>query len=85
MTIRAEYPNMPGMLGRITSAIGEAGGDMAAVDVVSTSGGNMVRDFTVNTSGVDHGQKVINAINKVEHVKVRTVSDPTFLLHLGGK
>ena len=47
LTVRCEYPNNPGMLGKITSAIGDAGGDVSAVDVVSTSGGNMVRDFTI--------------------------------------
>ena len=41
ITVRAEYPNRPGMLGLITSAIGMCGGDAAAIDVVSTNGGNM--------------------------------------------
>ncbi|MEX0927308.1 MAG: NAD-dependent malic enzyme, partial [Dehalococcoidia bacterium] len=85
ITVRAEYPNMPGMLGRITSAIGSVGGDVTAVDVVSTSGRVMVRDVTVNTTGPDHGKAVIDAISSVGGIKVRTVSDPTFLLHLGGK
>ncbi len=85
LTVRCEYPNQPGMLGRITSAIGEAGGDVSAVDVVSTSGGKMVRDFTVNTSGIDHGQIVIDHVKAVPDLTLRAVSDPTFLLHLGGK
>jgi malate dehydrogenase (oxaloacetate-decarboxylating) len=85
ITVRAEYPNKPGMLGRITSAIGEAGGDAAAIDVVSTTGGVMVRDFTINASSIEHGEKVAAAVSKVPGVKIRTVSDPTFLLHLGGK
>ncbi|MSQ09066.1 MAG: NAD-dependent malic enzyme [Dehalococcoidia bacterium] len=85
ITVRAEYPDTPGMLAKVTAAIGVAGGDVSAVDVVSKSSGVMVRDFTVNTSGLEHGDKIITAIKKVEKVKVRTVSDPTFLLHLGGK
>ena len=85
VTVRCEYPNNPGMLGKITSAIGEAGGDVSAVDVVSTSGGNMVRDFTINTRGLDHGQVVIDHVKAVPDVTIGAVSDPTFLLHIGGK
>ena len=85
LTVRCEYPNHPGMLGKITSAIGEAGGDVSAVDVVSTSGGNMVRDFTINTKGLDHGQTVIDHVKAVPDVTIGAVSDPTFLLHIGGK
>jgi len=85
ITVRSEYPNVPGMLGKITSAIGLAGGSAQGVDVVQTSHGDMVRDFTVNTSGHDHAIKVVEAIKAVENVKVRSVSDQTFLLHVGGK
>jgi malate dehydrogenase (oxaloacetate-decarboxylating) len=85
ITVRSEYPNIPGMLGKITSAIGEAGGSAQGVDVVQTSKSEMVRDFTINTSGHDHAIRVVDAIKSVEDVKVRSVSDQTFLLHVGGK
>ncbi|HIF72377.1 MAG TPA: NAD-dependent malic enzyme [Dehalococcoidia bacterium] len=73
------------MLGKITSAIGAAGGSAQGVDVVQTSKGEMVRDFTVNTAGHEHAIEVVDAIKAVENVKVRSVSDQTFLLHVGGK
>ena len=85
ITVRSEYPNDPGMLGKITSAIGDAGGSAMGVDVVQTSKGSMVRDFTVNTTGHDHAIEVVDAIKAVPSVKVRSVSDQTFLLHVGGK
>ena len=85
ITVRSEYPNEPGMLGKITSAIGAAGGSAQGVDVVQTSKGKMVRDFTINTSDQDHAEQVVEAIKSVENVKVRSVSDQTFLLHIGGK
>ena len=85
ITVRSEYPNVPGMLGKITSAIGHAGGSAQGVDVVQASKGEMVRDFTINTSGHDHAIQVVEAIKEVEGVKVRSVSDQTFLLHVGGK
>src|SRR5439155_1048113 len=34
-TIRLQIANRPGMLGRVASAIGEAGGDIGAVDLVT--------------------------------------------------
>ena len=85
ITVRSEYPNDPGMLGKITSAIGDAGGSAMGVDVVQTSTNTMVRDFTVNTSGHEHAIEVVDAIKKVSSVNVRSVSDQTFLLHVGGK
>ena len=85
ITVRSEYPNIPGMLGKITSAIGHAGGSAQGVDVVQTAKGEMVRDFTINTSGHDHAIQVVEAIKGVEKVNVRSVSDQTFLLHVGGK
>ena len=34
LTVRLEIRNQPGMLGKITSAIGKGGGDIGAIDVV---------------------------------------------------
>jgi hypothetical protein len=34
LTVRAAIKNRPGMLGLVTSAIGEAGGDIRAVDII---------------------------------------------------
>ncbi|MDA1280660.1 MAG: NAD-dependent malic enzyme [Chloroflexi bacterium] len=73
------------MLGKITSAIGDAGGSAQGVDVVQTTKGKMVRDFTINTAGQAHAVEVVSAIRAVPNVKVRSVSDQTFLLHVGGK
>ena len=35
LTIRVQIVNRPGMLGRVALAIGEAGGDIGAVDIVA--------------------------------------------------
>jgi malate dehydrogenase (oxaloacetate-decarboxylating) len=37
LTVRLEIKNRPGMLGRVASAIGQAGGDIGAVDLVQSS------------------------------------------------
>ena len=85
LTIRAEYPNEVGMLGRITSAIGSAGGDIGAIDIATASRGSMVRDITVNARDVDHGQAIVEAVREVDGVTVISASDQVFLRHLGGK
>jgi malate dehydrogenase (oxaloacetate-decarboxylating) len=85
VTIRAEYENSPGMLGKITTIIGDCGGDMAGIDVISATDKKMVRDLTVYASGVEHTQKIIDSVSSIEGVEIRSVSDATFLIHLGGK
>jgi malate dehydrogenase (oxaloacetate-decarboxylating) len=85
LTIRAAYPNRVGMLGKITSAIGEAGGDIGAIDIVQSSRETMVRDITVSARDVDHGRRIVERVKAVEEVTLRSISDPVFLLHMGGK
>ena len=85
LTIRAEYPNQAGMLGKIATIIGKAGGDVGAVDIVRAAGGKITRDFTITVRDLDHGHAVAAKMEAVPQVRVTGVSDPTFLLHLGGK
>jgi len=85
LTIRIKLLNRPGSLGRLTTAIGRAQGDIGAVDIVSASHGVMTRDITVNASSVAHGEQIVAAASAVEGVEVVQVSDRTFLMHLGGK
>ena len=85
VTIRAEYPNQPGQLGDITSAIGDIGGDISALDLVQSSQNKVVRDITINARDVNHGQEIVSKVKALPGVNVVSVSDPTFLLHLNGK
>ncbi|MEE8443521.1 MAG: ACT domain-containing protein, partial [Dehalococcoidia bacterium] len=85
VTIRAEYANEPGMLGRLTSAIGDMGGDISAVDIISSSRESIVRDFTISARDVEHGQTIVTMVRAFSGVQVVSVSDPTFLMHLRGK
>src|SRR6059036_2321841 len=85
VTVRLEIDNTPGMLGKITSAIGKAGGDIGAIDLVEVGRGTMTRDITFKARDDRHGQQVVDRIRAVAGVKVVNVSDRTFLMHLGGK
>ena len=85
LTFRVNILNRPGALGKLTTAIGRAGGDIGAVDIVSVGAGVLVRDITVNAASVEHGEQIATAIRAVEGVELVNVSDRTFLMHLGGK
>jgi len=85
ITIRTQYPNKPGMLGAIASAIGAAGGDIGAIDIVRVSNGAIVRDFTVDVRSDAHVDEIRQALKKLPKVHVRSVSDAVLLTHLGGK
>ena len=65
ITIRAQYPNIPGMLAKILNTISKNKGDMSAIDVVSIEGNSIVRDLTINTSGNDHAEKIIINLSKL--------------------
>src|SRR5216117_2931415 len=85
LTVRLEIDNKPGMLGKITSAIGKGGGDIGAIDVVSVGKSTITRDLSFKARDENHGQQVVDRLKTVGGVRVVNVSDRTFLMHLGGK
>lgn len=85
MTVRMRYPDVPGVLGHISSRIGEEDGLIGAVDVVGTHGNYITRDITFNAVDEAHGERVISALRAIPDLEVVNVSDRVFLMHLGGK
>jgi malate dehydrogenase (oxaloacetate-decarboxylating) len=85
ITLRLEIANRVGMFGEISTAIGERGGDIGAVDIVRVGKGLIVRDFTVNTRDEAHEKDIVEAVRGIAGVRVIHVTDRTFLQHLGGK
>lgn len=85
LTLRVKIHNKPGQLGKITTAIGQAGGDIEGIDIVSVGKDFLVRDITVNAASEHHDQEIIQAVSDIDGVEVVNVSDRTFLMHLGGK
>jgi len=85
LIVRVEIVNQPGMLGKVTSAIGKAGGDIGAIDLVEVGRKTITRDISFKASDEKHGERIVEEIRGVEGVRVINVSDRTFLLHLGGK
>ena len=71
---------------QVTARIAQLNGQIGAIDLVRPlSQGASIRDFSIYTSGVDHGEEIVEALGKVKGVEVIHHSDRTFLMHLGGK
>ena len=83
--IRVELNNTPGSLGRLTTAIGEAGGNILGIDLIEAADNKIVRDITVLAADPDHAQHIREQVESVAGIHVRSVLDRTLRLHLGGK
>ncbi len=85
ITVRARVPDHPGAFAQVATAIGEAGGSLGAIDLVEARKDYKVRDITIAASNEAHAQAIIKAIRAVPGIHIVSVSDRTFLMHLGGK
>jgi malate dehydrogenase (oxaloacetate-decarboxylating) len=83
--LRVEVGNTPGSLGRLATAIGEAGGNIAALDIVEATAASVIEDVTVDARDEDHAAAIRTAVEALDGVHVHSVLDRTFLLHVGGK
>nr|WP_231956234.1 malic enzyme-like NAD(P)-binding protein [Aneurinibacillus soli] len=69
----------------IATAVSKAQGDIVAMDVVQSSNEETVKDFTINTKNRAQIDEVVQNLESLSGVKIVTVSDRTFLSHIGGK
>ncbi len=54
--------HQPGMLGRVATAIGQAGGTIGSVDLVSLDDAHTLRDITVDTAGEESTKAIADAV-----------------------
>src|SRR5215213_9502897 len=85
ITVRLTSDGDPASIGRIATAVGTAGGAVTAIDVVDSRSDGLTVDVTCSAADAAHSEEMVDALRAVPGVKVRKVSDRTFLLHLGGK
>jgi malate dehydrogenase (oxaloacetate-decarboxylating) len=85
VTLRIEIEHQAGMLGKVASAIGEAGGIIGAIDLVQIAHGKTVRDITVATASEGDWARLREVVNAVPGAHVLDVTDRTLQLHVGGK
>src|SRR4051812_26441368 len=77
-TMRLHLPQHPGAFARVASAIGDAGANLGAIDLVRVDEGTVVRDVTIACIGSEHAERVVAAARGVEGVVIHSVSDRTF-------
>jgi malate dehydrogenase (oxaloacetate-decarboxylating) len=85
ITLRVRVVQQPGSFGRVADAIDRAGAILGAIDLVRIENGEVVRDITFQCADTAHGEAVSAEVRALEGVNVDSVSDRTFLMHVGGK
>jgi malate dehydrogenase (oxaloacetate-decarboxylating) len=83
--LRVRIDHRPGMLGRVATAIGEAGGTIGSIDLVAIDDAHTLRDMTVDAAGTDHANAIVKHVDQVDGAEVLDATDRTFLMHVGGK
>ncbi len=85
ITVRLTASLDPGAIGRVATAIGDAGGVVTAIDVADSRSDAITVDVTCSAADGEHADEIVAALRLVAGVEVGKVSDRTFLLHIGGK
>ena len=83
--LRLKIENLTGLFAKALTAIGAAGGNIGAIDIVRYESGHVVRDVTVDTTGAEQAAALVAAMNKIQGIEVLHSSDRVFVMHLGGK
>ena len=75
LLLRVELPNVPGSLGRLASAIGAAGGDIEAIEIVEKrSDGTDVDDVLLDMVDGTMPDSVVSACNALDGINVLWIS-----------
>jgi hypothetical protein len=72
--MRVELPDVPGSLGRVASAIGEAGGDIGAIEIVEKRDGFAVDDVLLEMAPGTMPDSVVSACGVLDGVSVLWIS-----------
>ncbi len=85
ITLKVSLDNVPGTLARFATAVGDAGGNIAAIPGFEAKGPSVVRDIDVYCRSESHAQEIAAAVGALCGVEVLDWWDRTFALHEGGK
>ncbi len=85
LTVRLELDNKPGVFASVAVSLASEKANLGAVDIVEVTRAKMVRDITFDVASEEHSNRVIAELHKLRGIKIISVSDRIFLLHLGGK
>src|SRR5690606_4231407 len=77
--------NVPGALGRLAVAVGDAGGNISALEGFEAKQKYLDEDIVVNCRSEAHQQEVLAAVRGLEGIEILEWEDRTFRMHDGGK
>jgi len=77
--------NVPNTLGRLATAIGEAGANIVSMGGFDVRGDHLINDVVVNCRDEDHAARVVTDVEGQEGVEILRWFDRTFDMHEGGK
>lgn len=79
-------PSIPGNLGKVATAIGQAGGDIGEVETVKIGPAWTMRNITVHCDSEKQLEEVMKAIQQLDGgIVLHAVSDEVLRAHEGGK
>ncbi len=85
ISLRVRLCNVPGVLGRLTTAIGTAGGNIFAIENIVARGPFLERSIVVNCSSVEHQAEIAEVVSNLEDIELLNHFDRTMKMHEGGK
>ena len=85
VNLRVRLDNVPGVLGRFATAVGDAGGNIFAIEGFVAKGPTLERDIVVNCTSEEHQAQIVELASNLEEVTLIDSWDRTFRMHEGGK
>jgi malate dehydrogenase (oxaloacetate-decarboxylating) len=85
IALDCQLDNVPGTLGRLCTAIGEAGGNIGALDGFDVRGPVLRRSLVVLCRDEEHQGRIVEAVRKLSGVTLLDWWDRTFKMHEAGK
>ncbi len=83
--LHVRLTHLPGTLGRLTTAIGEADGNIASIEHYEVHGQFIDREVTVDARSGDHIAEICRTVENVPGVELLHWVDRTYEMHAGGK
>jgi malate dehydrogenase (oxaloacetate-decarboxylating) len=83
-TIRFKNVNTPGILGKLTTAIGKTGTIIGTIKTVHMGNHFVIRDIDVLVDGKEHLTHVLEEVSKIQEIKILEIRDAVLEIHRNG-